>query len=641
MGAIRTSASQSLRDFQIAGVPASGAHDPEKAALRATFGLVEDEIARAIKLSTTAGTTKVVSTVADLAGIEGMADNDRAEVRADPLGDVEDGNGVWRYDAATEDWIWLSSLFPDGAVDAFQDAVLSPSRKVPLGKNKFVAARVTEGFEVYGDGSISPQPDSSISDPIWVAGEPVIFLSGIQAHDGFTPYARWLAEDAQTVVGDAFQIVPGADGAAYAPPAGAYYVQFSPRQRAGGAPNYGAVQLEYSSVRTVYAAPVGGAYLTLAADPIYSPQGLPSFDGDVNLFNPASVTMGLEVYGDGSLQAQTESLLSGLIDVRDRRRLTISGLPVMPASAHYWRVLDAAGVVVGVGSVPAGVGRDTVVIPASGVAFQFSPRQRQAGAPSIAAVQVEEGPVVTTFQAFRPRVTGLNRRNLGARPRARGDGGVWALAGDSKTTQHTVAAGEYSEAETTINWSTYFRDLIQADGWHNLAASGASYRHRVGLTAFQKISEQVTRLIETVDHIDRMVFAAGDNDGIEDVGDFATAMGKADLEDLDQTKLYEALRWNFWSIRIAYPKVVGFAELPLQRADVEPSDRAALNEAITRMAQRYCFHVVDATYKSGIVRDFETWGAAGRFLYDGHHTNDAGKRLQADLWDGEVRKVLA
>lgn len=641
MGAIRTFASQTLRDFELAGVPASGAHDPEKAALRATFGLVEDEIARAIKLSSTAGTTKVVALVADLANIEGMADNDRAEVRADPLGDVANGNGVWRYNEPTAAWVWLSGLFPDGAVEAFQDAVLSPSRTVPTGKNKFVAGRVTEGFEIYGDGTLSPNPDSSISEPIWVAGEPVVFLSGLQAHDGFTPYARWLGEDAQSLVGNAFNVVAGADGAAYVPPAGAYYLQFSPRQRAGGPPNYGAVQLEYGPVRTVYAAPVGAAYLTLADDPLYRPEGLPTFDGDVNLFNPSAVTMGIEVYGDGSLQAQPDSLLSALIDVTDRRRVTISGLPLLPASAHYWRALDVAGAVVAVGSVPAGVARATVVIPSDGVAFQFSPKQRQAGAVSVAGVQVEAGPVATTFQPFRPRIASMNRRALGARPRGRGEGGVWGLAGDSKTTQRSIIAGDYSEAETTINWSTYFRELIRADGWHNLAVSGASYRHRVGLTAFQTISEQVTRLINTVDHIDRMVFAAGDNDGIDDLGDFATAMAKVDLEDLDQTKLYEALRWNFWSIRIAYPEVIGFAELPLQRADIEPSTRAALHEAITRMAQRYCFHVVDATYKSGIVRDFETWGAPGRYLFDGHHTNDAGKRLHADLWDSEVRAALA
>jgi hypothetical protein len=44
MGAIRTSAESSVRDYETAGVPASGLHEPVKSAIRGTFGVVEDQI---------------------------------------------------------------------------------------------------------------------------------------------------------------------------------------------------------------------------------------------------------------------------------------------------------------------------------------------------------------------------------------------------------------------------------------------------------------------------------------------------------------------------------------------------------------------------------------------------------------------
>lgn len=44
MGDIRTSANASFRDYETDGVPASGAHEPVKTAIRTTFGVVEDTV---------------------------------------------------------------------------------------------------------------------------------------------------------------------------------------------------------------------------------------------------------------------------------------------------------------------------------------------------------------------------------------------------------------------------------------------------------------------------------------------------------------------------------------------------------------------------------------------------------------------
>lgn len=92
-----------FRDHEVDGVPASGPHEPDKAAIRAALALLVD-------LASAAGTTKVVATVADLATLPDPGDGDRAEVRADPAGDVENGNGVYSWSGAA--WTWISPLIP-------------------------------------------------------------------------------------------------------------------------------------------------------------------------------------------------------------------------------------------------------------------------------------------------------------------------------------------------------------------------------------------------------------------------------------------------------------------------------------------------------------------------------------------------
>lgn len=85
---------------------------------------IQDDIA---DLQQTTGVTKVVATVAELAGIPTPVEYDRAEVRADPLGDVTDGNGVWGYDGSA--WVWISPLIPEmvqDLIDSLEEASILP-----------------------------------------------------------------------------------------------------------------------------------------------------------------------------------------------------------------------------------------------------------------------------------------------------------------------------------------------------------------------------------------------------------------------------------------------------------------------------------------------------------------------------------
>lgn len=87
-------------------------NDPEKSRIRGLLGSVLDKVA---DIESAAGTTKVVSTVAELASLPAPTEGDRAEVRDDPAGDVEGGNGVYAYQSAA--WVWISDLIPQLVAD--------------------------------------------------------------------------------------------------------------------------------------------------------------------------------------------------------------------------------------------------------------------------------------------------------------------------------------------------------------------------------------------------------------------------------------------------------------------------------------------------------------------------------------------
>ena len=74
--------------------------------------------------------------------------------------------------------------------------------------------------------------------------------------------------------------------------------------------------------------------------------------------------------------------------------------------------------------------------------------------------------------------------------------------------------------------------------------------------------------------------------------------------------------------------------MPIQRASGEQP--TAMIEAIKKMANRYNFIIIDATNESGIIREFETSGASGRYLADGLHPNTDGSIKIAKLYSNVI-----
>jgi hypothetical protein len=113
---VKADIDEALRDYEVDGVPASGLHWPGKSALR-------EALKRLAELSEVAGTTLVFETVAAMnAAPDPTVVGSRAEVRADPLGDVVDGNGIYSWDGTG--WAWVSPLITTAVQDAI-DAVVA------------------------------------------------------------------------------------------------------------------------------------------------------------------------------------------------------------------------------------------------------------------------------------------------------------------------------------------------------------------------------------------------------------------------------------------------------------------------------------------------------------------------------------
>ena len=65
-----------------------------------------------------------------------------------------------------------------------------------------------------------------------------------------------------------------------------------------------------------------------------------------------------------------------------------------------------------------------------------------------------------------------------------------------------------------------------------------------------------------------------------------------------------------------------------------------MRDMIIKMAETYDLIVVDAYAESGIVSQFENFDASGRYLYDGLHPNEAGKKLLGKFWAYNLTKIL-
>lgn len=193
------------------------------------------------------------------------------------------------------------------------------------------------------------------------------------------------------------------------------------------------------------------------------------------------------------------------------------------------------------------------------------------------------------------------------------------------------------------NWPWYAAPLGFAE-IQNFSIPGASFRGTTGNNGAQQLAQAITEGHADPDFI---LWDLGTNDGLDNLGDWQTAINKvenvnalADLDVLDLTKTYEAMLFCFYKARFLYPKAKMYAATFFQK--VKPAALASyrakpLIDAIKQTAQYANIIVLDQHTELGIVAAFENLDAAGLYLRDGQHPNSDGMKLEANFF---IRKIL-
>lgn len=362
--------------------------------------------------------------------------------------------------------------------------------------------------------------------------------------------------------------------------------------------------------------------------------------GDKNLFNKDFDDTGLdgvEVYGDGSLSPQANSVTSHLIYVRGFDFVTVSGLQSNPGFARYYRFLLEDGETLAsgasTGNIVDGDNGKVIPVPSDAVYFQFSPRQRYAAANDFDAVQVEEGQVASTYQPFSPRLIAIDGIFLKSLSAATTGGAVSApdglLFGDSKTETTDVDAGSYVYGTGyRANWPDYALSYIGAGTVWTYAKSGSYFASAVGLSTFQKLQGQIDQALADNRDPDFIVISILTNDlgnsaaigaGSVVLGDYTTAMGKTLTADaskaitttLDLTVSMEAARHAFFRCHLYWPNARKFYMTPDQRSDITPDAMKPYIDDFAKLAARYGFKIIPSFTESGILYDAEVGFVTG------------------------------
>lgn len=309
------------------------------------------------------------------------------------------------------------------------------------------------------------------------------------------------------------------------------------------------------------------------------------------LFDPATVTEGTEVYGDGTLSPQADSSISALIDVHGEGAVKVSLLANPGSNRFYTFYAQDGTTIIAYGFLPDGQNEKTIIVPSNAYWFRISPKQRYA------AGGTDYDSVRVTTQT------------------------IFVLFGDSITETDGPRA----------NWPDVAMPLLGADAVYNYGTSGAHFSSNAALTTYQKFENQIAKAITDGRPAKFIVVALGTNDygnstgvgGIIDLGDYATAIGKA-TGSLDRTVSLEGMRAGFRDIKAQWPNAKVFVSLPIQRDDFTKESMTAWLADIRAMAGRYGFQVVDAHNDSGISSEMET--GTGPDLLDGIHPNAWGIR---------------
>lgn len=369
-----------------------------------------------------------------------------------------------------------------------------------------------------------------------------------------------------------------------------------------------------------------------------------------NIFDYTVAVEGKEIYQDGSFKDQAQSMITGFIPVSGGT-LYISGLTSYSSGLDrfaffYDEELTPLGTYI---SIPKTDSETLLNIPFGAKYFAMSIYQRKTSdeVVSLQSIQIELSSKKTDFEPYEIGIEKIKGFKIkGVEGYKEGvdklfNGKSLLIFGDSQSETATISddGSIYTEGKRS-NWPKYTKEKLGFETMWNYAKSGAKIADDDSLESIrQRITHQIETAISNNRHGDIIIYAGGTNDRdsiTETLGDYDVAMNK-EIEDLDKYKIYEALRWSFYTLRKNYPNSMFFCVIPIQNTYGELNP--LLREAITKMANKYNFIIIDAQNESGIVNDFEIKGSSGRDLYDGLHPNVNGQIKMSNLINNKIKTI--
>lgn len=504
--------------------------------------------------------------------------------------------------------------------------------------NKLDPNNLLVGYEVHGVDIIAAEANSVTTNLIDVSNVISITVSGLQPNTQIGRYYHFLDASNKVLLTSDIGL---ATEKTISVPAGAVWFRMSLKQRNPNPLDISTAQIEYGNSKTNYVDFSQGDIVGLQGQ--HLKQNISSLTyaaNGKNIFDKSTVMQGYEVYADGKVVQQPDSITTAPIDVSNLSNITISGLVQNPEIGRYVVFKDRNNTILLVTQIERTATVATLVVPTNAKTMQLSIKQRSSSIPDLNVVQIESGINATAYEAYTLGVAGINgfeiiKPSVSATNQSRAFGAKYLMFGDSITETSNVEQGVYTDTSYRSNWPKFAKDVLQMSDLKNYAKSGASFKEYSGQLTWQKISHQVNTAIANKENPNIIVLACGTNDGTTNLGDYTTAMSK-DIASLDMSITAEAMRWALYQIRKNFPNATCFYCTQLQRADVETTDRETANNLMVKLAKRYGFNVIDTMYNSGIVRDFEIWQQNGRYLSDGLHPNVAGQQVQAKYIVSEI-----
>lgn len=240
----------------------------------------------------------------------------------------------------------------------------------------------------------------------------------------------------------------------------------------------------------------------------------------------------------------------------------------------------------------------------------------------------------------------------------------FTINADNETTAYTWKNPSNSYIDTGGNpiaysmWPKILKDTQPLGEIRNYALSGASVKSEQRTAGNERLNlqYQIDLAINdldnpnnafTVDHFvpDIVIFAIGTNDVTPNdtydsamnvvtyLSDGVSVNVDATMAQLDPTKFCQSARLAFLKIKKLFPMAQIYYYLPLQRARYQ-QNTTTLHTELEKMAKRYGCIIIDGTFESGIIAEFEQVNHLGALLKDGLHPNEKGQNLMA-------RQVLA